>query len=111
MTRRKFDFVLGSVHAFRGTWAGARDILQKYSADEIFEMHYSETLEMVQFGGFDALAHMDFPRRFVPEYKEPPDLIDSIFTTIIQCGNCPGIEQCAAEPGKRFFPAQPDSSK
>ncbi len=72
MTKRKFDFVLGSVHTFQGTWAGAEDILQKYSADEIYDLHYAETLKMVRFGGFDALAHMDLPRRYLRNPGSPP---------------------------------------
>ncbi len=86
MTRRQFDFVLGSVHAFQGTWAGAEDILQKYSADEIYDLHYSDTLKMVGFGGFDALAHMDLPRRYIPESREPAALIDSVLSALIRSG-------------------------
>jgi histidinol-phosphatase (PHP family) len=102
MVKNNFDFVLGSVHAFQGTWAGAEDILRKYSNEEIYEMHYSETLKMVQFGGFDALAHMDFPRRFLPEHKEPPDLIDSIFSTIIKAGIALELNSAPLNRGKGF---------
>jgi histidinol-phosphatase (PHP family) len=102
MMKEKFDYVLGSVHAFGGTWAGARDILQKYSAEIIFEMHYSETLKMVEFGGFDALAHMDFPRRYIPDYKEPPDWIDPIFTTIIRAGIALELNSAPLNRGKDF---------
>jgi histidinol-phosphatase (PHP family) len=84
MMKRNFDYVLGSMHSIGDTWAGAADILQKYSAEEVFEMHYTETLKMVQFGGFDALAHMDFPRRFISEYKEPNHLIGPILATLIK---------------------------
>jgi histidinol-phosphatase (PHP family) len=84
MMKHAFDFVLGSVHAFHGTWAGAADVLEKYSAEEIFEMHYAETLRMVQFGGFDSLAHMDFPRRYIAEYKEPFDLINPILAALVR---------------------------
>ncbi len=84
MLKHEFDFVLGSVHAFRGTWAGAEDIRQRYSVDEIFEMHYAETLRMVRFGGFDSLAHMDFPRRYISDYREPAGLIDPILSELIR---------------------------
>ncbi|MBN2086221.1 MAG: histidinol-phosphatase HisJ family protein [Anaerolineales bacterium] len=102
MVKKNFDFVLGSVHAFRGTWAGAEDILQKYSNEEIYHMHYSETLKMVQFGGFDSLAHMDFPRRFLPEHKEPPDLIDPIFSALIKAGIALELNSAPLNRGKDF---------
>jgi histidinol-phosphatase (PHP family) len=82
--KEKFDFILGSVHAFQGTWAGAADVLEKYSTAEIFEMHYAETLSMVHFGGFDSLAHMDFPRRYIADYKEPSGLIDSVLSALVR---------------------------
>jgi histidinol-phosphatase (PHP family) len=84
VAKEKFDFILGSVHAFQGTWAGAADALEKFSADEIYEMHYAQTLRMVQFGGFDALAHMDFPRRYIPDPKEPSGLIDPILSALVR---------------------------
>jgi histidinol-phosphatase (PHP family) len=84
MLKHAFDFVLGSVHTFQGTWAGAADVRQKFSADEIFEMHYAETLRMVQFGGFDSLAHMDFPRRYISDYREPAGLIDPILSELVR---------------------------
>jgi histidinol-phosphatase (PHP family) len=83
-SRRKYDFILASVHAFQGTWAGAADVSKKYSAEDIFEMHYAETLRMVQFGGFDSLAHMDFPRRYISDYREPAGLIDAILSELVR---------------------------
>jgi histidinol-phosphatase (PHP family) len=101
-TRKKFDFILGSVHAFQGTWAGAADVLEKYSADKIFEMHYAETLRMVQFGGFDALAHMDFPRRYIADYKEPFGLIDPILSTIVRSNISLELNSSPLRKGEEF---------
>jgi histidinol-phosphatase (PHP family) len=86
MAGKGFDFILGSVHAFGDTWAGAVDILEKYPAEKVFEMHYAETLKMARFGGFDALAHMDFPRRFLDKHSEPAELIDPILSTLVRSG-------------------------
>ena len=102
MTRRKFDFVLGSVHTFQGTWAGAEDILQKYSADEIYDLHYAETLKMVGFGGFDAIAHMDLPRRYIPKSREPIALIDSILSALIRSGIALELNSSPLRKGLEF---------
>jgi histidinol-phosphatase (PHP family) len=106
-TKAKYDFILGSVHAFQGTWAGAADALEKFSAAEIFEMHYAETLKMVQFGGFDALAHMDFPRRFVADHPEPRELVDSIFSTIIKKKIALEMNSAPLNRGKDFYLPSP----
>jgi histidinol-phosphatase (PHP family) len=102
MTRKDFDFILGSVHTIQDTWAGAEDILEKYSPEKIFEMHYAETLKMVQFGGFDALAHMDFPRRFIDDYKEPFRLIDPILSTLIRSNMSLELNSSPLRKGKDF---------
>jgi histidinol-phosphatase (PHP family) len=102
MVEKNFDFILGSVHAIQDTWAGAGDILQKYSTEEIFEMHYAETLKMVQFGGFDALAHMDFPRRFIEDYKEPCGLIDPILSTLIRSNMSLELNSSPLRKGRNF---------
>jgi histidinol-phosphatase (PHP family) len=102
MMKKRFDFVLGSMHSIGDTWAGAGDILRKYSAEEIFRMHYAETLKMVQFGGFDALAHMDFPRRFIPDYREPAELIDPILSTLIRSGISLELNSSPLRKGKGF---------
>jgi histidinol-phosphatase (PHP family) len=86
MTKKGFDFILGSVHSFGGTWAGAPDVRAKYSPEQISEKHYRETLKMVEFGGFDSLAHMDFPRRYVQECTEPEELIRRILSTLVKSG-------------------------
>jgi histidinol-phosphatase (PHP family) len=102
MIQWNFDYVLGSVHSLKETWAGAADILQKYSAEEIFDIHYSETLKMVRFGGFDALAHMDFPRRFLEEYTEPAGLIDPILSTLIQSNIALELNSSPLNRGRDF---------
>jgi histidinol-phosphatase (PHP family) len=102
MMKKNFDYVLGSMHSIGDSWAGAADILQKYSAEEIFEMHYAETLKMVQFGGFNALAHMDFPRRFIEDYKEPHDLIDPILSTLIKSNISLELNSSPLRRGKDF---------
>lgn len=102
LMEKNFDYVLGSMHSIDDAWAGAPEILRKYSAETIFEMHYSETLKMVQFGGFDALAHMDFPRRFIEDYKEPRDLIDPILSTLVKSNIALELNSSPLRRGKDF---------
>jgi histidinol-phosphatase (PHP family) len=99
---RGFDFILGSMHSIGGTWAGAVDILTRFSPEQIFDLHYTETLNMVRFGGFDALAHIDFPRRFIAEYREPRDLIDPILDALVRSGIALELNSSPLRHGKDF---------
>jgi histidinol-phosphatase (PHP family) len=102
MTKKGFDFILGSVHNFGGTWAGAPDIRARYSPEQISEMHYEETLRMAEFGGFDSLAHMDFPRRYIHECTEPKAFIAPILSTLIRSGISLEMNSSPLRKGKDF---------
>jgi histidinol-phosphatase (PHP family) len=102
MAGKGFDCILGSMHAIGDTWAGAADIRTKYSLEKIFEIHYAETLAMVRFGGFDALAHMDFPRRFFDDYREPEDLINPILAALVRNGIALELNSSPLRNGKDF---------
>jgi histidinol-phosphatase (PHP family) len=102
MTKKNFDFILGSLHWFNETWAGAADIQRKYSLQEISEMHFEETLKMVQSGGFDSLAHMDFPRRYIEGCTEPDDLIARILSTLIKSNISLELNSSPLRKGKDF---------
>jgi histidinol-phosphatase (PHP family) len=47
-------------------------------------MHYQETLKAIQFGGFDSLAHIDFPKRYLPGQYEPMAELESIMQALVK---------------------------
>ena len=107
MMKKNFDFILGSLHWIGDTWAGAEDILARYSMDEVHRMHYSETLKLARFGGFDSLAHIDFPRRYLKNFPEPDELIDEIVTTLIRSNISLELNSSPLRKGNDFaFPSQ-----
>lgn len=61
----EFDFVLASVHFLRD----GRDFyyLDYHRTDpyEVYELYLKELLETVRWGGFDSLAHMTYPLRYI----------------------------------------------
>jgi histidinol-phosphatase (PHP family) len=78
ITRADFDFVLGSVHwvqEFGAYWADPGRLLPTYPAERLYEAYCSEILKAIRFGGFDSLAHVDFPKRYLLSKHEPSDLI------------------------------------
>jgi len=57
----RFDTVIGSMHDL----SGGRDIyfMEGVNADEFFEEYFTETLQMLKFGRFNILGHIDYPVR------------------------------------------------
>lgn len=90
---RHFDFVLGAVHFLRGD----RDIyLIDYSdpavIDAVLKEYFTDMLELLQFGGFDSLAHLDYPLRVMqgkipaPTIVSYRDYVEPILQEVIRQG-------------------------
>ena len=78
-SRENYDFILGSIHFVDGCFVGEPELEQKYTKERIFAKYYEEVLAAVTFGGFDALAHFDFPKRYLGEsFPEMPVIGDIV---------------------------------
>lgn len=64
ITKLDFDLILGSVHFIEETFVGESKIREWYGVAELFERYYEQVYEAVNHGGFDILAHIDFPKRY-----------------------------------------------
>ena len=117
LQRRKFDFVLGSVHFvddldvyYEDYWAG-KSIFQA-------ERRYLEaTLDCVKLhDDFDVLAHLTYiakthchPAPRPVSYRDHRELIDEILRVLVQKGkgmeiNTSGVDRCGDFlPGEEFF--------
>jgi histidinol-phosphatase (PHP family) len=81
---RDFDFILGSVHhVVNEATVGGRRVVEAELA-EIYERHYSETLAACRRGGFDALAHIDVPTRYLSGRRESAALIAEIMEAMVE---------------------------
>ncbi len=58
-----YDVVLGSLHFAEGLSMSDATFFQKYPLQEAMKRYFGEMVEMVRKGGFDLLAHLDFPKR------------------------------------------------
>jgi histidinol-phosphatase (PHP family) len=63
-----FDFVLGSVHLVEGfNVSGGSDtgrFFEGRTQDAAYSSYFREVAEMVEWGGFDAVAHFDLVKRY-----------------------------------------------
>jgi histidinol-phosphatase (PHP family) len=73
-----FDFVLGSVHYFMGGLFPAQMRESGMDTRKCFEVYWQNVLDMTALGGFDACAHLDFPKRYFLENHWDASLIREI---------------------------------
>lgn len=78
-----YDFILGSIHWVGDLYPG-KEVGTRYSAKEFFTMYWEEVLRTARQGGFDALAHMDFPKRLYGEIYYKENIIREIFKYLLE---------------------------
>jgi len=85
--RMDFDFILGSVHWIGDDWIGDPDYVRRTALEDIYARHYEETLAACESGGFDSLAHADFPKRYLEGKVEPrADLLAALMAALASKG-------------------------
>lgn len=78
-----YDFILGSVH-WIGDMFPCMEVRQKYSAKQFFSMYWEVVEKAVSYGHFDALAHIDFPKRYYKELIYEEEQIKAIFQHMVE---------------------------
>ena len=89
MTARDFDYILASVHyveGFGGYWNDEKRLQPGYPVEQLYEAYYRSILKTIDMGGFDAIAHLDIPKRYLPEKYEPEALLDSVLVGLVEKG-------------------------
>ncbi|HLV10785.1 MAG TPA: PHP domain-containing protein [Halanaerobiales bacterium] len=59
-----YDFILGSVHFWIDNMFPSQMVENNFPVDIAFERYWEEVYKAVECGGFDAIAHIDFPKRY-----------------------------------------------
>lgn len=82
LTKYPYDFVIGSIH-WIGDMFPCQKVREQYSAKEFYTLYWKEVLKTVQTGGFDALGHIDFPKRYYGEIYYEEAVINEIFRNLL----------------------------
>lgn len=95
LSGRDYDFVLGSVHNV----AGERDFYYLGQQgrtpeqwDDLFSRYFREIIDMARWGGFDSLAHITYPLRYIPQtedglsFQNHQEELEEALTALIQAG-------------------------
>ncbi len=84
MLEKDFDMVMAGVHFVDDFIMGDRRLKKLYSEERIYEKYYENVLKSVEIGGFDVLAHLDFPKRYLDEIYEFPEMIEEILQVLVK---------------------------
>lgn len=107
-----FDLVIGSVHVVDGeqiSGGAVSSYFKTRDASEAYGRYFETVAEMLEWGGFDVVAHLDMAKRFAVKYYGPFDAkpfesqIRGLLETMVAKGlglevNTSGVVQAPAEP-------------
>ena len=77
-----YDFIIGSIH-WIGDMFPCQRVREQYSAKEFYTLYWEEVLKTVEQGGFDALGHIDFPKRYYGEIYYSEAKLKEIFKILL----------------------------
>lgn len=93
LTGRDYDVVIGSLHNIRDHddfyHIGEHNPTEQ-EIDNALHAYFAESLEMVEWGKFDTLAHITYPLRYMckagetPSYKPYQDELDAVLKALIK---------------------------
>lgn len=93
LTGRDYDVVIGSLHNIRDHddfyHIGEHNPIEQ-EIDNALHAYFAESLEMVEWGKFDTLAHITYPLRYMckagetPSYKPYQDELDAVLKALIK---------------------------
>lgn len=78
-----YDFIIGSIHWIKDMFPDEKT-RARYSAKEFFSIYWEEMLQTVKHGGFDALGHVDFPKRYYGELYYSESKIREIYKRLLE---------------------------
>lgn len=79
-----YDFVLGSIHYWMDDIFPSRMEAMGITVEQAFEKYWAEVFKAVSFGGFDSLAHIDFPKRYLRSAVWREDEVTDIFKVMVK---------------------------
>ena len=83
---RPYDYILCSVHDWYEGLYATEMAVHPMPLEESFSRYWDEVYETVCYGGFDAFAHMDFPKRYYGKALYDWVKLEKIFAEMIKKG-------------------------
>lgn len=113
IAKRKFDFVIGSIHYVGGYDPYFKEFWTHNGIDEGFEKYLLKTLECVKVhSDFDVLGHLNYvcksahnPTKKPLRYEDYSDICDEIMKTLAQKGKGMEINTSGVDRVGEFLPS------
>lgn len=75
-----FDYIIGSIHhCYNSVFPGAKNISESQAINEYYDL----MLKSIKRCKFQAIAHMDFPRRYFDNWNVRDEVIDEVLSLMI----------------------------
>lgn len=84
ITKLNYDFILGSIHYWFDDLFASELQKKGITLEDAFERYWKEVYKAVSFGGFDSLAHIDFPKRYYKDCISDEDTMYDIFKMMVK---------------------------
>lgn len=84
LSKLPYDFILGSIHFWIDDLFPTDMIKHNIPIETAFEKYWEEIYKCVKYGGFDSLAHIDFPKRYYKNCLWDASQITAIFNEMIK---------------------------
>jgi histidinol-phosphatase (PHP family) len=81
-----YDYILGSIHCLGNDFVGEPKLLEHYNLESFYQTYYEEVRKAVEFGGFDVLAHLDFPKRYLKKDWYDEEFLADLMKLLAQKG-------------------------
>lgn len=113
---REYDCVIGSVHNIRGEkdfFHLGEEPMNQERMDSLLNRYFDEILEMLEWGGFDTLAHITYPLRYLappgstPSFDRYGSRVDAVLEALIRAGK--GLELNTSRLLRKDAPRLPDA--
>ncbi|MCX7882290.1 MAG: PHP domain-containing protein [Brevinematales bacterium] len=77
-----FDLFLGAIHVAEDVFGPGAN--RSVPEETIYQLYLHEVKRMIETTDIDAVAHLDFPRRYLSSYHIPWDIVDEILSLIVE---------------------------
>jgi histidinol-phosphatase (PHP family) len=84
LRKHPYDFILGSVHWLGDFFVLQKDRIAEFAPEALEQRYYEESEAMTAFGGFDAVAHLDYLRRGTGRDAWPEDMLRRVFSNMVK---------------------------
>lgn len=94
-----YDFIIGSVHYWHEDLFPSEMTAQGVPVDVCYRGYWREVRRAVEFGGFDCLGHIDFPKRYYGELLYDEAEILEIMSLTVDNGICLEVNTSSLRKG------------